>query len=134
VDPDELRRILLGQHPRTAAQLVGTRGSAGRAERSRRHRGVAPGPGQPEDLLSLPQAAALAGVSPRYLREVAMRTQELRSRQAAQLAAGEAVSDTPDSYLDATQGRCRARWRVRRDEAERFATARQAPTVVIATT
>jgi len=84
---------------------------------------VAPGPGQAEDLLSLPQAAALAGVSPRYLREPAMRTQELRARQAAQLAAGEAVSDTPDTYLDATQGRCRARWRVRRDEAERFATA-----------
>ena len=37
VDPEALRRVLSGQHPRTGAQLLAARGSALRAERFREH-------------------------------------------------------------------------------------------------
>jgi len=58
-------------------------------------------------------------------------TRKVRARQARQGAAGEELSPLPASYLDATQDRRHAPWRVERAELRRFAEQRDKPSVVI---
>jgi conjugative relaxase-like TrwC/TraI family protein len=122
VDPEAFRRVLLGQHALTGEQLVGARGSALRAEQAGREGAlvVAAGGGG-DELLSLPQAAALLGVSDRYLRKVAADTTAHQAEQARAVAAGEVPPETPSTYLVATQDGEGTRWQVARSELERFA-------------
>ena len=71
VDPDVLREILSGRHPRTGEQLVTATGSAGRAQRDREHDVDVSQAGPPDEVLSTEQVAALLRTSERYVRKLA---------------------------------------------------------------
>lgn len=74
-----------------------------------------------------PDRPALGGT----FRQQVLATRKVRARQARQGAAGEELSPLPASYLDATQDRPHAPWRVERAELRRFAEQRDKPSVVI---
>ena len=131
VDAEQFRRVLLGQHAVTGEQLVGPSGSAARAEQAGREGALVAPHGEPDELLSLPQAATLLGVSDRYLRRLAAETATLRDEQAKAVAAGEPPPDTPATYLVASQDGDKKHWRVTRAEVERFAADRAAPAAVV---
>jgi len=131
VDTDHLRAVLVGRDPFTGAQLADVSGSARRAEQAGRlHAAVARG-GDLDELLTLPQAAGICGVSPRYLRRLVARTAEVRVEQARQLAAGEVPGVLPVAHLDAVQSGCNAHWKVSRAEVARFVAERKAPVAVV---
>ena len=131
VDTEQFRRVLLGQHAVTGEQLVGASGSAARAEHAGREGAQVAPHGEPDELLTLPQAATLLGVSDRYLRRLAAETATLRAAQAKAAAAGETPPDTPATYLEASQDGDKKHWRVTRAEVERFAADRTAPAAVV---
>ena len=132
----ELKAMLLGQHPTTGAQLLDGRGSATRAEHLGRRGEAVAATGPDDELLSLPQAATLLGLSPQYLRRVATAT------AAAQTELGNVADDVAEAdptlraldgpYLVAERGGPKGHWRVTRAEVARFDAARRAPTAVIA--
>ncbi len=131
VDPEEFRRVLLGQHAVTGEQLVGARGSAVRAEQAGRDGAAVAAHGEPDELLTLPQAATLLGVTDRYLRRVANETAQRRAEQAAAIAAGETPPDMLATHLTAHHDGEGKHWHVARGEVERFALERKIPTAVI---
>lgn len=131
VHPEEFRRVLLGQHAVTGEQLVGARGSAARAEGAGREGAAVAAHGEPDELLTLPQAATLLGVSDRYLRRVATETAARRAEQAAAIAAGQPPPELPTTYLTASHDGEGKHWRVARGEVERFALERKVPAAVV---
>jgi conjugative relaxase-like TrwC/TraI family protein len=131
VHPEEFRRVLLGQHAVTGEQLVGARGSAVRAEAAGREEAAAAAHGEPDELLTLAQAATQLGVSDRYLRRVAAETAARRSEQAAAIAAGQPPPELPTTYLTASHDGDGKHWRVARGEVERFALERKVPAAVV---
>ncbi len=131
VDPEQFRRVLLGQHAVTGEQLVGARGSAVRAEGASREAAAVAAHGEPDELLTLPEAATLLGVTDRYLRRVATETAARRSEQAAAIAAGGAPPELGSTYLTASHDGNGKHWRVARGEAERFALERKVPAAVV---
>ena len=134
VDPEEFRRVLLGQHAVTGEQLVGARGSAVRAEGAGREGAAVAAHGEPDELLTLAQAATLLGVTDRYLRRVATETAARRAEQAAAIAAGHSPPELPTTYLTASHDGKGTHWRVTRGEVERFAPERKVPAAWWATT
>lgn len=129
---EEFRRVLLGQHAVTGEQLVGARGSAVRAEHAGRAGAAAVAAhGEPDELLTLPQAATLLGVSDSYLRRVAKETIQRRAEQAEAIAAGETPPEMLASHLTASHDGEGKHWRVARGEVERFALERKIPTAVV---
>jgi conjugative relaxase-like TrwC/TraI family protein len=131
VDAEAFRRVLLGRHAVTGEQLVGARGSAVRAEQAGRTEVHVASHGDPEELLSLPQAGALLGVSDRYLRRLAAETAAHQADQARAAAAGQPPPGSPSTYLIASQHGEGGRWQVTRAEVERFALERKVPAAVV---
>ena len=87
--------------------------------------------GEPDELLTLAQAATLLGVSDRYLRRVATETAARRAEQAAAIAAGQSPPELPTTYLTASHDGDGKHWRVARGEVERFALERKVPAAVV---
>lgn len=131
VNAKELRRVLLGQDPASGAQLVGARGSAARAGSHGRHGRAVAAHGPDDELLTLPQAGTLLGVSPQYLRRLAAETAKVEALRGREQAAGNDLTPLPDNHLMATQVGCKAHWRVTRGEVCRFAKARRPPAAVV---
>ncbi len=131
VDPEAFRRVLLGRHALTGEQLVGARGSATRAEQAGRTEAAVAAHGDPDELLSLPKAGALLGVSDRYLRRLATETASHHAEQARAVAAGQSPPESPSTYLIASQEAGGSRWQVTRAEVERFALERKVPAAVV---
>jgi len=131
VHPEQFRRVLLGQHAVTGEQLVGACGSAVRAEGAGRDEAAVAAHGEPDELLTLPQAATLLGVSDRYLRRVATETAARRAEQAAAIAAGQSPPELGTTYLTASHDGDGKHWRVTRGEVERFALERKVPAAVV---
>jgi conjugative relaxase-like TrwC/TraI family protein len=126
----ELARMLLGQHPPSGRQLLEARGSAARADHLGRGGAMVSAQGPDDEALSIPQAASLLGVSPRYLRRVAARTATARQEHPGEL--GDASPPPLEHpYLDAIRAGPNGHWSVTRAEVKRFAEARRAPTAVI---
>lgn len=127
----QLEAMLLGRHPRTGVQLLEARGSATRAQHLGRRGEPVERSGPDDELLSLPQAATLLGVSPQYLRRVASATATAR-RELGQVGLSvETLPALDGPYLDATHDGPRGHWRVTRGEVARFEAARKAPSAVI---
>lgn len=74
-----LQRVLLGQDPITAEQLVTAAGSSGRSTNKPSTRPV----GDPAGLLTAEAAAELIGVDVSYVRRLAGKTATYRSTQTA---------------------------------------------------
>lgn len=131
VDPDELRRLLVGEDVDTGDVLLGPSGSAARAARERSTIDVSP-IGPAEEELTLTEAAALTGVSERYLRRLAVKGEQARLAHAAAIATGTDPPNAPDAFLDARRTESRGRgWRVTRRELGRFMAQRTAPDVIV---
>ena len=140
---DELARMLLGQHPTSGCQLLDGRGSSVRAHQLGRTAASVAADGPVDELLTMPQAATLLGVSPQYLRNVAAATAKARdllgnvaehvAENVADNVAGGAgplpARDHP--YLDAAHRGPGGHWRVTRAEVARFDAARTAPSATI---
>jgi conjugative relaxase-like TrwC/TraI family protein len=128
VDADALRALLEGIHPHSGTTLTERRAARTQKEPPRRDL-VSPN-GPPDEVLTLEQAAALAGVSQRYLHRLAARTQQAIGRSIGALPTFGEAPKPPATYLVASQtGR---RWKVTRSEAQRFKAARRQPPVVVA--
>jgi len=152
-----LERLLRGEHTVTGRPLLAATGSAGRVLRLPLTGGAAQtiGPG-PDDLLTLAQAAALAGVGASYLRRLVSRADRARTTppppttgtpalagmpaddaddandkvsQAAP-ALGQGTGQQPADQLAGVRGPG-GRWLVRRGELERWCAARTPPATVI---
>jgi conjugative relaxase-like TrwC/TraI family protein len=158
VGAEQLQRVLLGRHAVTGAWLLPTRGSAGRSQ-AHGHR-FAGETAEVPDVLSLTEAARVAGVSPQYLRRLAedhalvaaltstadppgkptgppIGHREIGAGGSANPAAALDGSDdhwTPAAGRDHLRARRdleSGRWLVDRGELARFMAEREPPTVVI---
>ncbi len=127
---DELARMLLGQDPSSGRQLLDGRGSAARADHLGRDTAKVAGQGPDDELLTIPQAASLLGVSPQYLRKVVDRTAAARL-EADLPEPGQPLAGLGHPYLDAARSGENGHWQVTRGEVRRFAAERDAPTAVI---
>lgn len=126
---DELARMLSGQDPASGRQLLDGRGSATRADHLGRGSATVSPRGPDDELLTIPQAASLLGVSAQYLRKVVADTASRREVEAPVPGGSLPVLDHP--YLDAGQAGPHGHWSVTRGEVSRFAEVRRAPTAVI---
>jgi len=81
-------------------------------------------------MLSAAEVADIAGVDVSYIRRIAARTSEIRVAQVSADLSGEIGPETPSSYLDATKDD-EGRWKVSREETERFSSGRREPQVVL---
>ena len=152
-----LERLLRGEHAVTGRPLLAATGSAGRVLRLPPTGSAVQtaGPG-PDDLLTLAQAAALAGVGASYLRRLVSRADPARTVPPPPVAgtpalagmpaddaddANDRVSQTapapgqgtgqqPPDHLTGVRGPG-GRWLVRRGELERWCAARTPPATVI---
>ncbi len=120
VSREALGRILLGQDPVTGVQLVGSVGSSGRAS----HHPRAVPSGTDADLLSLSEAARIAGVDDSYLRRLARKGTPPTGSTAPP------TGSRSGTYLLAEK--VDGRWMVSRGEVARFIEARSQPQVVMA--
>jgi conjugative relaxase-like TrwC/TraI family protein len=134
VSAAQLERLLTGRHAVTGQWLLPAVGSAGRAG-ARLPRPLPPLGDLPE-VLTLSDAAAIAGVSPRYLARLA-RQQALVDVAAAASGDGD-LSGDGGTERRPVRDRLRAirdpetgKWLVPRAELARFMTEREPPTVVI---
>lgn len=135
VRPEQLERLLLGQHAATGEQLISATGSSGRSERARVVDVAETGP--PTEILSVDQSAQLIGVDPSYVRRVAKQTAE---HQAAVAAARRDGSETPAELRTTLTGEQvpgsgrrtgQSEWRFERQEIDRFISDRKEPKVVM---
>ncbi|WP_007513740.1 MobF family relaxase [Pseudofrankia saprophytica] len=146
-----LERLLRGEHAVTGRPLLAATGSAGRVMRIPPADGKAPTTDpRPDDLLTLAQAATLAGVGATYLRRLVSRagpvptapplpTMETSapagmpadgSVSQAAPPAGQRTVQQPAEQLAGVRGPG-GRWLVRRGELERWCAARTPPATVI---
>ncbi|HEV3362851.1 MAG TPA: MobF family relaxase, partial [Acidimicrobiia bacterium] len=128
VDPAHLHRVLVGQNPHTADQLV--RLPVG-AEEPGTPPAAAALRGPDDEMLTLAEAAKALGVDASYLRERARTTQQARALQRRQEAAGEELTPLPTSYLEASRNGPRGHWKTTRAELRRFAADREKPAAVV---
>jgi conjugative relaxase-like TrwC/TraI family protein len=111
VDPAELAMLLGGRDPATGEPLISARGSATRAERSRR---LALAPTRlDKEWYSTKEAASVLGITPSYLRRL------LRDRVRAS-------DDNADGIKIDSSGA----WQINRDAVVRLSEHRQSPKIV----
>ncbi len=116
VHTETFRTVLEGNHPLTTETLVSAVGSSGRADPTRSKVAVSP-TGEPGEILSTEQVAALLGVSERYVRKVAAEPGD--------------PAETTKARLDGVRADGR-NWVFRRDDIEDFAAGRSEKKVVVA--
>ena len=128
VDPQEFRRVLLGQDPWTGEQLLQANGSSGRRRGKSNQPSTVEHPS--DELLDLKQVADIAGIDVSYIRRLAKDTSQLRHDQRHADAQGIPRPETPRTYFDAHKN-TKGRWVTQRSEAERFANSRKEPKVIL---
>jgi conjugative relaxase-like TrwC/TraI family protein len=119
VAPAHLERILSGEHPGTGATL--RRLGTPVREHEDNHTATRSG-----DVLTLTEAAQIAGMSSRTLRQFAARVE----RSASQAGDSAQASQREKSYLNASRNDD-GKWQVTRAELERFMAARRPTKAVI---
>ena len=115
VHTETFRTVLEGGNPLTNETLVSAVRSSGRADPTRSPIAVAP-TGEPGEILSSEQVAALLGVSDRYVRKVAAEVGDL--------------TDTTKTRLVGLRADGR-NWVFRRDDVQAFAAGRSQKKVVV---
>lgn len=135
VDPTMLEHLLMGRHPVTGDQLVTATGSSGRADHSDLSGVVVSANGDPDELLTVLEAAKLIDVDVTYLTRLARTTQTRRTEIADTESTVTASAALPTTYLDGVrvpgETQNRPEWRFERGEIERFIDARKEPKVVM---
>ncbi|MDQ1427981.1 MAG: hypothetical protein QOK39_1457, partial [Acidimicrobiaceae bacterium] len=145
VSGSELEAVLLGRHARSGEVLLGASGSSGRAKEVPTGARPVARRGDPEELLSLAEAAFLTGVDPSYLRRLAEHQPQTvfptpvtgdqidprLARRLFEFMAGVPLTSPAEAYLLATKDAASGEWRVRRGEVERFIADRVVPETVM---
>jgi conjugative relaxase-like TrwC/TraI family protein len=149
VSGEQLVRGLTGHHPSTGQPLLGARGSSGRAAPVPKGSRAAPRHGPPDERLTIPEAAFIAGVDPRHLRRLAERQPRTRfdaptrsneldprvTRRLVEVLTGRpvnmAVPGADNDFLLADKDPATREWRVRRAELERYMAERTVPETVM---
>jgi conjugative relaxase-like TrwC/TraI family protein len=149
VTGEQLVRGLTGQHPITGDPLLSARGSSGRAAAAPKGCRAAPRHGPPDERLTIPEAAFIAGVAPAYLRLLADRQPRTRfdaptpsdkldprvARRVLEALTGRPL-DAPwpgssNDFLLADKDPATGEWSVRRAELERYLAERTVPETVM---
>jgi conjugative relaxase-like TrwC/TraI family protein len=119
VQTEQLRRVLLGEHPGTGDARAPTRtpGGPSRAYTSA-------GPETTSGELTLAEAARVSGVSDRYLRRVAARTERELGTRVGELLVGRPLAAVSKTFLLARRDPERG-WVVERAELDRFVATRK---------
>jgi conjugative relaxase-like TrwC/TraI family protein len=145
VSGQELEAVLMGRHAQSGDALLGASGSSGRsAAVAAGARAVARG-GDPDELLSIPEAAFLIGVTPQYLRQLAdgqpqtffatptdaAQIDERVARRLIEFMCGRPLSSPSQAYLLAQKDPASGHWQVTRREVERFIADRVVPETVM---
>jgi conjugative relaxase-like TrwC/TraI family protein len=149
VSGEQLVRALAGDHPATGQPLLGARGSSGRAACAPKGSRPAPRHGPPDERLTIPEAAYIAGVDPRHLRRLAEHQPRTRfdtptpsneldprvTRRLVEVLTGRpvnlAVPGADNDFLLADKDPATGEWRVRRAELERYMAERSVPDTVM---
>jgi hypothetical protein len=145
VPAPELEAVLTGRHAETGQVLLGASGASGRAGAAASGTRPVARHGDPEELLSLPEAAFLIGVDPSHLRRLAENQpqtffatptsgDQIDGRVARRLIewmCGRPLSSPSEAYLLADKDPASGRWRVTRREVERFIADRVVPETVM---
>jgi len=127
VGRDDLSALLCGEHPGTGVSVRDESRSTGAAPTNPPDGGATDGWDRAE--FTFAEAASLVGVDARYLRRVAARTRALLARTDGTVESLARVEADGRAFLIADQGED-GKWRVAREELERFAAARQIRNVV----
>jgi conjugative relaxase-like TrwC/TraI family protein len=145
VSAPELEAVLMGRHAETGQVLLGASGASGRAWAVASGARPVARQGDPEELLSLPEAAFLIGVDPSHLRRLAEnqpqtffatptsgdQINERVARRLIEWMCGRPLSSPSEAYLLADKDPASGRWRVTRREVERFIAERLVPETVM---
>ncbi|MDQ6615688.1 MAG: relaxase domain-containing protein [Actinomycetota bacterium] len=145
VSGPELEAVLLGCHAQTGERLVGASGSSGRSDGVPVGARPVAGHGDPGELLTLAEAAFLAGVRPGYLRRLAEQQPQTSFptpvsgdqidprlvRRLFEVMAGVPITAPATALLLAHKDPASGEWRVRRGEVDRFIADRVAPETVM---
>ncbi len=121
IDGDAFSQLLLGINPTTGEQLIGTSGSASRAQRTRTTAGQLPDGATADSRIGLKAASEFLGLDRSYVRK-------LMARTAATRAAGDEV---PAVFLDGEKTGSKRSWEVNVAELQRFTGARESQSVVL---
>ena len=145
VSGSEVEAVLMGRHAETGDVLLGASGSSGRAGAVRDGARPVARHGNPDEVLTLAEAAFLIGVAPRYLRHLA-ETQpqtffatptdaagidERIARRLIEFLCGRPLSTPSEAYLLADKDPASGHWQVTRREVERFIADRVEPETVL---
>ncbi len=145
VSGPQLEAVLLGYHALTGAPLLGTAGSSGRAGDVPTGARPVARHGDPDQFLTLAEAAFLTGVHPSYLRRLAEQQPQTFfptpvigdqidprvARRLFEVLAGVPVTPPEKAFLLARKDPSSGEWRVRRAEVERFIADRVVPETVM---
>lgn len=149
VDGQQLVEALVGRHPLTGRPLTDAKGSSGRGPEVPKSTRPVARKGDPDELLTIPEAAFLAGVDPSRLRRLAEHQPQTRfpvptpsnevdprvGRRLIEALTGAPIN-TPwpgaeKDYLLAAKDPESGEWRVRRGEVERYMAERIVPETVM---
>ncbi|MDP9388980.1 MAG: relaxase domain-containing protein, partial [Actinomycetota bacterium] len=149
VDGEQLVEALVGRHPLTGRPLTDARGSSGRAPEVPKGSRPVARHGHPDELLTIPEAAFLAGVDPSRLRRLAEHQPQTRftvptpsnevdpriGRRLVEFLTGAPVTapwpGADKDFLLADKDSESGEWRVRRGEVERYMAERVVPETVM---
>jgi conjugative relaxase-like TrwC/TraI family protein len=145
VSAPELEAVLMGRHADTGEALLGASGSSGRAEAVADGARVVARRGDPNELLTIPEAAFLIGVTPTYLRQLAEnqpqtffatptagdQIDERLARRLIEWMCQRPLSSPSEAYLLADKDTASGHWQVSRREVERFIADRVVPETVM---
>ena len=149
VDGEHLVDALVGRHPITGRPLTDAKGSSGRAAEVPKGSRPVARVGHPDELLTIPEAAFLAGVDPSRLRRLAEHQPRTRfpvpttsdkidpriGRRLIEALTGAPVTapwpGAENDYLLADKDPDSGEWRVRRGEVERYMAERVVPETVM---
>jgi conjugative relaxase-like TrwC/TraI family protein len=141
----ELEAALLGRHARTNEVLLAASGASGRTAAMAAGARAVSRRGDPDELLSLPEAAFLVRVDPSYLRRLAEhqpqtvfatprggdQVDERLARRLVEWMCGCGLTAPSEAYLLASLDPAGGQWRVSRREVERFMADRLMPETVM---
>ena len=144
VSASELEAVLIGRHAESGEVLLGASGTSGRSTAPKGARAVARR-GDPDELLSLAEAAFLIGVDPSYLRRLAEhqpqtffatptpldQIDERLAKRLIEFMSGRPLTPPSEAYLLAGKDPESGQWRVSRREVERFMADRLVPETVM---
>jgi conjugative relaxase-like TrwC/TraI family protein len=145
VSGPQLEAVLMGRHAQSGDALLAASGSSGRAAAVPYGARAVARHGDPDELLTIAEAAFLIGVAPRYLRHLAetqpqtffatatnaAQIDERIARRMIEFMCSRPLSTQSEAYMLAGKDPGSSHWQVTRREVERFISDRVVPETVL---